>query len=584
MEVKCECDQPKNNRISSTLLLSSEQQPRCSHPAESLQGRNSSSNSSSNNRSRYWSSAIPPSPKPDGSSSWRSSESYKITLDCGDKSNRQAKDMASWRPSSTSCFSSCIPARRLNRTYSEQRIRCLLTTIIAFCLGISVGALLPFFFPPIDILPSPLSSHDLRVTESILNARGSFQLAQPEKLIVPPYFVEETKSPPRAPLLLEEVATYAVEKNESVYSPVTFVDKNSLSTATFSQDAEKESVSSSSQKVASVVDGIYWSEWVERLLPRGFSDQDVATWRSVAGNSTVTSVEAGCGRMQNRLISYENGQKACCRYRQNFDQIQGEIYSFYLSQLLGITNLAPSTLDVVDSKSSKWSGVLNEVQAALWVDDKPVVLTQFVNNLSPAFIPPLLRSSTRRVHPSDILPAFLTVSQITEGNSSEQRIHEDITDLAQWSDLIVFDYLTANLDRMVNNLYNLQWNPSMMEAPAHNLAKEMSSGLLVFLDNESGLLHGYRLLDKYEHYHRLMLDSLCVFRKSTAEAVRRLHSYGSLQPLFKSMLSQFQRSQLLPMIPDKSIKVLSQRIDTVYKQIQKCQSLYSSSNSRTGNT
>ena len=117
-----------------------------------------------------------------------------------------------------------------------------------------------------------------------------------------------------------------------------------------------------------------------------------------------------------------------------------------------------------------------------------------------------------------------------------------------------------------------------MEAPAHNLAKDTRTGLLIFLDNESGLLHGYRLLDKYEQYHRVMLDSLCVFRKSTAEAVKRLHRDKNVGHLLKSMFQTLEPNLVnyLPIIPDKSIKILNHRIDRVYDQITKCESLYMS--------
>ena len=46
-------------------------------------------------------------------------------------------------------------------------------------------------------------------------------------------------------------------------------------------------------------------------------------------------VEKGCGRMKNRLLHLEGGGRVCCRYRQNQDQIQGEVFSFYLSRAIG---------------------------------------------------------------------------------------------------------------------------------------------------------------------------------------------------------------------------------------------------------
>lgn len=587
MEVKCEC--PKSKVITITQNSEERQQqyqhPTIQHPRNDITSDNPlfwqhpiCINDENLSRTIEYSSC--------------KSDHKQNNPSNGESSKRTFKNsnMVSWRHPATACFAPCINTRRLNRSYSEQKMRCLLTTTIAFCLGISVGALLPFFFPPVENLTSSTSSSlSSTNTLKVIPAEPLVSL-RVESLLTPQYHKLV------APSLVNSDRPFRSEtQNISVHSPVTFVDNsfdnvhdtNKLEVDSSVKTTAVEATSGDGGAGVQLVNGIFWSDWVEKLLPRGFSEEDIANWKWQSWNGSVTNVEAGCGRMQNRLITYGNGKKACCRYRQNFDQIQGEIFSFYLSQLLGIKNLAPSALDVIDSKNPRWNSVRDELQSAQWVDDRPVVLTQFVNNLSPAYIPNLLRSSTRRVHPPD-LPSPQLLFQLSQQQSGQQNlsdyidkgVFEEVSDLAQWSDLIVFDYLTANLDRMVNNLYNLQWNPSMMEAPAHNLAKDTSTGLLVFLDNESGLLHGYRLLDKYEHYHRLMLDSLCVFRKSTAEAIRRLRSYGKLQPLFKSMLSQFKKSQLLPMIPDKSIKVLNQRIDTVYRQIQKCQSLYSSSRTR----
>ncbi|ALC42387.1 fj [Drosophila busckii] len=111
-----------------------------------------------------------------------------------------------------------------------------------------------------------------------------------------------------------------------------------------------------------------------------------------------------------------------------------------------------------------------------------------------------------------------------------------------------------------------------MAAPAHNLARQRQSQLLVFLDNESGLLHGYRLLKKYEAYHSLLLDNLCVFRRPTVDALRRLRAEGAgrqLRELFQRSTSAGVRD-VLPSLPDKSIKILAERIDRVLSQVQKC--------------
>lgn len=263
--------------------------------------------------------------------------------------------------------------------------------------------------------------------------------------------------------------------------------------------------------------------------------------------------------MQNRLIVFDSGTMSCARYRQNNDQIQGELFSFYLARELGVTNLPPAVLTRAAGKS--WDFVRSNLELAQWRSDRPVVLTKFVDDLVPTNIPVEFRSpTTRRLHPPDVV----------------NKTNAEIQELVQWSDLIVFDYLTANLDRIVNNMFNLQWNPEMMNSPAHNLARQESTGLLVFLDNESGLVHGYRLLDKYELYHRSLLDALCVFRKATADAVARL---SRDRDIGRRLFSAFNSSDpgmdnYLPFLPERSVKILNKRFAQVNSQVQRCKDKY----------
>lgn len=311
------------------------------------------------------------------------------------------------------------------------------------------------------------------------------------------------------------------------------------------------------------INGIFWSDSAESSVSHGFSDADLDTWRAKVREASAQAVREGCGRMQNRLVVFDSGTWSCARYRQNNDQIQGELFSFYLARELGIRNLPPAVLAPAGGRA--WHAVRPDLQLAQWRSDRPVVLTQFVDGLAPAYIPDVLRGErTKRLHPQDV----------------QNKSREEIRDLVQWSDLIVFDYLTANLDRVVNNMFNLQWNPDMMKAPAHNLARQSSTGLLVFLDNESGLVHGYRLLDKYESYHRSLLDSLCVFRKSTVAA---LESLSRDKDIGRRLLRAFNSGEpgmdnYLPFLPERSVKILNKRLAQVIGQVVRCRDMYGADN------
>lgn len=356
-----------------------------------------------------------------------------------------------------------------------------------------------------------------------------------------------------------------------------------------------------------IVDDIYWGPTVEKALPIGFENQQTEDWNSYIRNGVVVRLETGCGRMQNRMVIFQDGKRACARYRQNTDQIQGELFSFYLGHLLNLSNLAPSTASVIDLNTELWASASQDISNAQWKVSRPVVLTKWVSDLEPAGIPLPFQPLERHLNKLDVknitlgldipkpargLLDRLGASPQTKsmelqpirppGAPLTKQMISRLIELAQWSDLIVFDYLIANLDRVVNNLYNFQWNADIMAAPAHNLAKKSDSQLLVFLDNESGLLHGYRLLKKYEAYHGLLLDNLCVFRKPTIDALRKIKEEGigkKLQQIFEQSTNSNLRD-VLPPLPDKSIKILEDRIDRVLGQVQKCHELFSNSNNR----
>ena len=312
-----------------------------------------------------------------------------------------------------------------------------------------------------------------------------------------------------------------------------------------------------------IVEGVFWSTEVEAMAPDGFSDADVARWRDKTETARVASLDAGCGMMQNRHLVFDDATHACARYRINADQIQGDVFSFHLSRLLGIHHVPPSVLATTERRRHLWSGVDRQLVAAQWNPGRAFVLTPWVSALEPAFIPPELRRDNRTFHPT--------------ADSFLNKTRGELTDLLQWSDLIIFDYLTANVDRVVNNMFNKQWNDHMMDGPAHNLERAAPSGLLVFLDNESGLFHSYRLLDKYAHYHDSLLGSLCVFRRDVAERVKTLYHDGNVGTKLVNLFEKQEPLHLqIPTIPLENMQILHRRLGDVHRQILKCQQTYHS--------
>lgn len=466
--------------------------------------------------------------------------------------------------------------------YRTTRWLCLLTTCLAFLLGVGVGVAVPIFVYALPI--NSLNNNTMLLVSTSTTLPVEFVLKTSSSNvsdIVDSDYTEKTVQPAALQVKnrlsklrrwRDNVRTNSITQDEKIQSPnsvVSFIAAGELV-------EQSESPAGSRPTSADVVNGeavqgIYWSQAVEDMLPTGFSQKDAEQWQAFSRQSPVVKLEEGCGRMQNRLITYENGTRSCCRYRQNYDQIQGEIFSYYLSRLLGLPNLPPSALGLIRSKDEQWNNVRSSMNLAHWTEERPVVYTRFLDDLEPAYIPEQLRGVDRHLNPADVQHI-----QLSAPSAEQSKTRDQLITLAQWSDLIVLDYLTANLDRVVNNMYNLQWNPAMMDSPAHNLARNTQTGLLVFLDNESGLLHGYRLLDKYEVYHKSLLDSVCIFRRSTVQALRSLQAERKTENLLRSMFES-QDSLLvdyLPFLPEKSLKTLNHRIDRVLDQVAKCKTIY----------
>nr|XP_057931998.1 four-jointed box protein 1 [Doryrhamphus excisus] len=303
--------------------------------------------------------------------------------------------------------------------------------------------------------------------------------------------------------------------------------------------------------------GIFWSDWLEGLLPVGFTEEYARTWRDRARTARVVKLEPGCGRVSNQLATFADGSKACVRYGINADQVQGETLTYYLACLLGITNLPPLVLSQLNTYSEQWAAVRTRVEGLQWSERAVVSLTEWVSDLSGVVTPAPLRQESSGLHPE-----------------LRNKTKSELLDLMQWSDLIIFDYLTANFDRLVSNLFSLQWDPRIMERDTNNLLKT-PRGDLVFIDNEAGLVHGFRVLNMWEKYHQKVLSSVCVFRNRTAQRVAELHGRRDTR---RRLLELYRDSEPLSaklgFLSDEHAALLQDRIEIVHAHILHCKKKY----------
>lgn len=306
--------------------------------------------------------------------------------------------------------------------------------------------------------------------------------------------------------------------------------------------------------------GIYFSEDIEHMCKVTFVNYESSDWRSRWNSQDVYKLEAtGCGSGQNRLVTFKDGTKACARYRANIDQIQGEIFSYYLSRLLGLNNVPRPIVTKIETNARKWSRVRDLVDSAQWATQTPFVLTQFIENLTETHIPRELLGSRGK----------LFQGMFSANNKSSH----DLCQILQWTDLIIFDFLTGHLDRIINMMHNSRWSPRIFSKPVHNLLASKMSSNLVFLDNESGLIHGYRALDNFATYHERLLLSVCIFRLRTAAAVGRLHRSGNIGGKLRALFtSEDVNHKLIPELPPLVIRTLQHRISLVHRHIKTCES------------
>lgn len=316
---------------------------------------------------------------------------------------------------------------------------------------------------------------------------------------------------------------------------------------------------------AAVRGGVFWSRGLEEQVPRGFSEAQAADWlQAVRGARVVALERGGCGRSSNRLARFADGTRACVRYGINPEQIQGEALSYYLARLLGFQrHVPPLALARVEARGAQWAQVQDELRAAHWTEGSVISLTRWLPNLTDVVVPAPWRSEDGHLRPLS-----------AAGGELANRSQAELVDLVQWTDLILFDYLTANFDRLVSNLFSLQWDPRVMQRATSNLHRG-PGGALVFLDNEAGLVHGYRVAGMWDKYNEPLLQSVCVFRERTAQRVLELHrGQDAAARLLRLYRHQEPRFPELAALPDPYAQLLQRRLDFLTKHILHCTAMY----------
>lgn len=353
-----------------------------------------------------------------------------------------------------------------------------------------------------------------------------------------------------------------------------------------------------------------------------------------------------CGRPKNQWLEMVSGEAACARYRYPDDYLLvGEVLSFYLSRLLSVGHVPPTVLS--QPTGPRWKDVQQYMQRAGWGEAPVVVLTPWLPGLVRDHMPSILlegimknttlntlaeNQSYASQSPSNYIEVD-TLHKLDTKGSKQQTIERDLKEhkepvekkkkvdlmslkeekdsekkkqddsisilgsknlkelskkdliqLLQWSDLLVFDYLTGNYDRVayMQDAAQKEGRPQILSGTIHNLVRRKTTDALWLLDNESGLMDAYTLLystadpiqsSRFHAFHKQMLESMCIFRRSTMEAVLGLHRHPEPHVVLVDFVKQHEA--LFHLLPDPLgnplfVKYFPLRVKEVHDWISKC--------------
>jgi len=351
--------------------------------------------------------------------------------------------------------------------------------------------------------------------------------------------------------------------------------------------------------VTLVEDGMYWSNEVINNVDPGLDEDTIEAELRSLRSRKVKSLEEPtwlkCGREQNRFVTFKDGVHACARYREPHNQlVLGEVMSFYLARLLGIHNVPAVILSQVDPNNPVWKSAMNEVSSAEWRVGSIVAMIQWVEDLVRDKMPSILKQALLARTTLDVTSDDDTYSDlpkdVTRVNIRDLTVTE-AAELAQWSDLVVFDYLTANYDRVASmqDAAEKENRPEILSETVHNLAKSTRTGSLWLIDNESGMLDSYNLLypqfedseakkegNRFKNMQRDMLQTTCIFKRSTVDKIFGLYKNGDTVSLLNDFINRNEPfyEELLRSIPGQDSafrKHFQERVVEVWTWMKQCQ-------------
>lgn len=245
----------------------------------------------------------------------------------------------------------------------------------------------------------------------------------------------------------------------------------------------------------------------------------------VLRHGAITRIERGSGgRSVAFRLTFEDGSRGYFKPEQSVSstRLDAEIAAYHVDRLLGLGRTPPTVTrslpfarlrEVWGASDARLAEIVVQrdgtVRGTLsyWVPERLVTLTtgrgfeRWFRVEGPPFLTPFQRATRYIAQASHTQPITPTIDE--DGEPIEDAGEPDVAERgAELSDLVLFDYLTHNIDR---------WGGRNT-----NVRTRGEHGPLVFLDNAAGFSPGRARIG----YMDTRLETVQRFRRRTIEAIR----------------------------------------------------------------
>ena len=224
----------------------------------------------------------------------------------------------------------------------------------------------------------------------------------------------------------------------------------------------------------------------------------------------------------NLVATLDNGEKVFLKQRRQF-RMQGELFSYHLNCYLDMWNVPPTALGCISKSNGSWINNLT----------KPINSTAVGSAHTCYIITPYVKDTNDLVYMPDQIRWGINLETI----STTPR---ELNHFMEWSDMIVFDFLTGHSDRLTNMLFLPHINFQIPLKRVPNLSKTLS-GELILIDHDGTFHNGYlkaRISSSERQRQAHYLRTVSVFRRHTVQRLCALCSHEDPAAMLETYMSK----------------------------------------------